>query len=251
MFKKVLSFGGMLLLAGAAALTTAGPGQARGPGGGHFGGSHFGGGHFGGAHFGGSHFGGHFGAGHFGDHRFGGFHRGFYHGGYLYYPFYGYPYSYGYYPYSYGYNPYPYGYYPDYSSDSGDSSWYPGLDEEYSPGSTAGFTSVSPLPGNSQEPSPSAQADTTAHVTARVPVGADVWINGLKTYSEGPVREFQSPPLTPGQQYTYEFQARWKDDDGREVTQSQQVAVTAGAHARVDFPIPDATGAQAPTTKGR
>jgi uncharacterized protein (TIGR03000 family) len=56
--------------------------------------------------------------------------------------------------------------------------------------------------------------------------------------AQQPVRAFQSAPLTPGQQYTYEFRARWKNDDGREVTQTQQVIVTAGAHVRVDFPVP-------------
>ena len=257
MFQRLLSFGGTLLLAGAAVLTTTDPGQARGPGGAHFGGARF---HGGGAHFGGP--------------RFHGFHRGFYHGGYHfrpyywhhrypfygyrnYYPYYGYypyyygfPYGYGYAPYFSGYYPYGYGYSSYDSPYADDSSWYPGLGGAYSPGNAGGFTSVSPLSGTSQGLAPSAQADT-AHVTVRVPAGADIWINGSNTDSAGPVREFQSPALTPGQQYTYEFRARWKNDDGREVTQTQQVALTAGAHARVDFPIPDGTGAQAPITKPR
>jgi uncharacterized protein (TIGR03000 family) len=255
MFRKVLSFGGMLLLAGAAVLMTAGPGQARGPVGGRFGGAHFGGAHF------------------------GGYPGGFYRGGYHYHPYYGYghhdypyygrypyyydyrrygygyfpysysyyPYGYGYFPYSYGYYPYAYGYSPYYGSYSDDSSWYPGLDEAYSPGYGGGFTSVSPLSGGSQGLSPSVPADTTARVTVRVPAGADIWINGSQTGSAGPVREFQSAPLTRGQQHTYEFRARWKDDDGREVTQTQQVDLTAGAHARLDFPVPGG----APVTKGR
>jgi uncharacterized protein (TIGR03000 family) len=244
----MLGFGATLLLAGAAVLTIAGPGQARGPGAVHF-------------------------AGHYG---------GFYHyyGGYQYHPYSGYrayyhayygygyhrpswdgyyPYYYGYYyPYGYAYAAYPYGYYPygyGYSryyvpyADGG--SWYPGFEGAYSPRvNAAGFTSVSPLSGGSEYPSTQGQPGVTAHVTARVPAGADVWINGSNTYSAGLVREFQSPPLTPGYQYTYEFRARWKNDDGREVTQTQQVAVSAGGYARVDFPIPDATGAAAPTTKG-
>ena len=237
MFQRVLSFGGMLLLAGAAVLTTAGPGQARGAVGFRFGGL-----------------------------RIGGFRGGFYPGGYRYWPYYGYrnyypyygyspysyPYGYGYPPYPYGYDPYDSGYAAYSSSSSDDSSWYPGLSEAYSPGVSAdGFTSVSPLSGGSQGLTPSGQPDTTAHVTVRVPAGADVWINGSKTYSAGPVREFQSPSLTRGQQYTYEFRARWKDDDGREVTQTQQVAVTAGGHARVEFPVPDGTRAKAPTTNAR
>jgi uncharacterized protein (TIGR03000 family) len=254
MFQRLLSFGGTLLLAGAVVLTTTDPGQARGPGGARFGGAHFGGA------------------------RFHGYYPGFYHGGYhyrpyswyhhspyygyrhYYYPYYGYypyyyaypyGYGYGYAPYSYGYYPYGYGYSPYDSAYADDSSWYPGLDEAYSPGYAGGLTSVSPLSGASQGPSSSAQADVPTHVTVRVPAGADIWINGSQTYSAGPVREFQSPPLTPGQQYTYEFRARWKDDDSREVTQTQQVAVTAGAHARVDFPVPSATTGQASSPNAR
>jgi uncharacterized protein (TIGR03000 family) len=178
---------------------------------------------------------------------------------YAYYPYYrNYRlYRYGYYPYyyshGYGYGPYPYGYYPygyapSYSSYADDVPWYPGLDEAYSPGVTAaGFTSVSPLSGGSPGLSASGQPDSTAHVTVRVPAGADVWVNGAYNYSAGPVREFQSPPLTPGYPHTYEFRARWKNDDGREVIQTQQVAATAGGYASVDFPIPDGTGARAPT----
>ena len=250
MFQRLLSFGGTLLLAGAVVLTTTDPGQARGPGGTRFGGAHFGGA------------------------RFYGYHRGFYPGGYLYrpyywyrhYPYYGYrhyypyygfyPYSYGY-PFGYGYAPYGYGYYaylggyyPERTSYTEASPWYPGEDRAYAPGVTAaGFTSVSPLAGGTQESGPSGQAGSVAHVTVKVPAGADVWVDGANTFSAGPVREFQSAPLTPGQQYTYEFRARWKNDDGREVTQTQQVTVTAGAHARVDFPVPSGTGAQDPVTE--
>jgi uncharacterized protein (TIGR03000 family) len=256
MFQKLLSFGGVLLLAGAAVLATTGPVQARGPGGGHFGGAHFGG------YRGG----------------FGGYRGGFYHGGYHYHPYYGYGYryhnpyygyrygygypyygyGYGFYPYGYGYYSYSYGYYPDsygydpyYSSSSDDSSWFPGSYNAYSPGlTTAGLTSVSPLSGGSQGLAPSGQPDTTAHVTVKVPAGADVWVDGSNTYSAGPVREFQSPPLTPGTQYSYQIRARWRED-GREVTQTQQVLVSSGAHASAEFPVPPGAAGRASVTKGR
>jgi uncharacterized protein (TIGR03000 family) len=233
------SFGVLALLAGAVVFTTASPGNARGPVVRGFGGAHFGGARFVGPHFVGARFGGPY----FGGARFGGYH---------YYPYYGYrSYGYGYYPYSSGYYPYGYGYSPYYSPYYDYSSSYPGLDAAYSPGYANGYISPSPLPGTSPGLAPSAPADVTAHFTVKVPAGANIWINGAQTNLLGTVREFQTDSLTPGDQYTYEIQARWKNDDGREVTQSQQVVVTAGAHVRVDFPIPSGTRAQAPMTKGR
>jgi uncharacterized protein (TIGR03000 family) len=83
-----------------------------------------------------------------------------------------------------------------------------------------------------------------------VPAGADVWVDGSNTYSAGPVRELQSPPLAPGTNYKYQIRARWKED-GREVTQTQQVSVSAGAHVRVKFPVPAGTAAQASATNER
>ena len=46
-----------------------------------------------------------------------------------------------------------------------------------------------------------------AHVTVRAPANATVWIGGWQTPNTGSVREFDSPPLTPGKQYTYEVRA--------------------------------------------
>jgi hypothetical protein len=184
MFQKVLSLSGILLLAGAAVLTTTSPAQAFGPRGAHFGGA-----------------------------RFGGYHGGFYHGGYPYRPYYGqyyypayaynpyyynnYPYRYGYSPYSYGYYPYYYGYSPYYGSYFDDGSSYPGLAGTYLPSYAEGFAAVSPLAGTSQGLSLGAQADATAHVTVKVPAGANIWINGSATESLGTVREFQSPRFCP------------------------------------------------------
>jgi uncharacterized protein (TIGR03000 family) len=89
-----------------------------------------------------------------------------------------------------------------------------------------------------------AQLDNTAHVTVTAPSGAEISFDGTKTTSTGAVREYQSPPLTPGGRYTYEIQARW-NDNGHEVTQTQRVRVTAGAHVNVSFPVPPKTTASA------
>jgi uncharacterized protein (TIGR03000 family) len=230
----MVSFGGMLLLAGAAVLMTTGAVQARG-------GGHGGGGHGGGFH----------GADHVGGYRggyIGGYHGGYYHGGYG--RGYGYRHYDGYRHYYRGYHPY-YGYYPYYSdypylyggdytlenayaddtpllSDSATyDSGYRGLSpqeyEAYAQAATA---------NNASAPSP---IDTLAHLTVRVPAEAQIWIDGTTTTSTGPVRQFESPPLTPGSRYSYDIKASW-NENGHEVTQTQHVEVTAGAHINVAFP---------------
>jgi uncharacterized protein (TIGR03000 family) len=232
----------MLLLAGAAVLTTADPVQARG-GGGHGGGGHGGGFHAGGYHGGGYHGGG-----------IGGYHGGYYHGGYGRSfgsrPYYSHRHYYrGHYPY-YGYYPY---YHNSYISGGGDSlenayaddlpllgdsvtydSGYKGLSaQEYQAYAQARADD------NASAPTP---VDTTAHVKATVPADAEIWFDGTKTTSTGAVRQFQSPPLTLGQRYNYEIRARWSEN-GHEVTQTQKVEVTAGSHINVTFPVrPNAAG---------
>jgi uncharacterized protein (TIGR03000 family) len=234
MFRKAFSFGGLLLLAGAAVLVTPGSGQAqhRG-GGGHFGGFHggFQHGFHGGFHHGfrGFHHGFH--------HRFhDGFHHRF-HGGRWWFPrnygYYGaWPY-YGYYPY-YGYsNYYPYTSSSDWSSPAYDSGYY---------GSYEDGTSSS----QDSDLSGTAQPATRAKITVSVPADAEIWFNGTRMTSTGSVREYQSPPLTPGSQYTYKVRARW-NENGHEVTQTQQVKVTAGAHVSVKFPVHPTSARTAPS----
>jgi uncharacterized protein (TIGR03000 family) len=78
-------------------------------------------------------------------------------------------------------------------------------------------------------------ADTTAQIDLRVPEGAEVWIAGTKTGQTGPQRRFVSPPLTPGKTYTYEVRVTWKDG-AREVNQSRELPVDAGARVSATFP---------------
>jgi uncharacterized protein (TIGR03000 family) len=81
------------------------------------------------------------------------------------------------------------------------------------------------------------QADNVAHMTVHVPVDAQVWFGATKTTSTGRVRQYESPPLTPGSHFTYEIRARWTQN-GQQMTQTQQVPVTAGGHVNVTFPFP-------------
>jgi uncharacterized protein (TIGR03000 family) len=241
MFRKMFSFAGALLLAGAAVFLIPGVSQAQRGGGGHGGGGggHFGGGggHFGGggARFGGggAHFGGggaRFGGGGArlggGIGRFSGAHYGR-----SYYGYGRHRYYYG------GYYPYYGGYYPsDYNSlSSPDDSGYTGSYEGTLPDYVGDALEPAPLAGQTSSTS-TAEPDTVAHLTVKAPADAQVWFNGQPTATTGAVRQFNSPPLAAGK-YIYDVRARWTKK-GKEVTETKEVKVTPGSSVEVDFPAP-------------
>jgi uncharacterized protein (TIGR03000 family) len=106
-------------------------------------------------------------------------------------------------------------------------------------GSTAASTYGNPLDStylNTSTAAPTAApAASPAHLTVRIPADAEVRIDGEPTTSTGSVREYRSPPLQPGSVCTYEVQARWQEN-GRTVTQTHRVDVSAGSHATTIFP---------------
>jgi len=180
------------------------------------------------------HGGGHFGGGHFGGAHFGGYHGGFYHSGY--HPHYSGSYILPpYYDGSGSYSDYTY---PDtgaglnlnYASD------FYNLYGSGTPSYSAGYQSWYPPVTSPTQP------DLMAHVTVEVPTDARVWFDGKATTSTGVSREYDSPPLTPGHRYSYAIKASWKEH-GQEVTQTQQVDVTAGAQITVRFPAPPKSAA--------
>jgi uncharacterized protein (TIGR03000 family) len=89
--------------------------------------------------------------------------------------------------------------------------------------------------------------DLTAHVAVTVPADAEVWFGQGKTRQGGVVRQFVSPELAPGREYTYEIKARWVEG-GHEVVQTRQLVVSAGAWKAVDFtrPAPELVGPPVP-----
>ena len=89
-------------------------------------------------------------------------------------------------------------------------------------------------------PAGTAASSNTALVTVYVPrAGAEVWFGDSATQQTGTVRQFQSPPLTPGRDYTYRITARWTGPDGRPVVQARDVTVRAGSQVTVDFTRPN------------
>jgi uncharacterized protein (TIGR03000 family) len=240
MFRTAHTFGGILILAAAVVLVTPSFGQAQRGGGGRGGG---------GAHFSG---GGHVGPTHVGATHVGGYNGGIYHSGIRNYGGYrssgsyvrsGYGYRRPYVGYNAGYYPY-YGLYGSYPSSGYDSDNYGSIYTGSGTTDTPSYADVtSYYLGGANPPSSGAPAN----LTVKVPADALVWFDGVQMTSTGPVRTYESPPLAQGQ-YSYEVRARW-NENGHEVTQTQQVGVTPGAHVEVDFPAPQGTANKAQPTQ--
>jgi uncharacterized protein (TIGR03000 family) len=74
---------------------------------------------------------------------------------------------------------------------------------------------------------PPAGAPEVAVLIAHLPEHAVLVVDGRRTRSEGRTRYLQSPPLTPGEGYSYTVGVTWIED-GRWVSQTRKVPVRAG-----------------------
>jgi uncharacterized protein (TIGR03000 family) len=158
-------------------------------------------------------------------------HDGFRHHSFFFfgYPFYN-PWFWGYgYPYPYFYGSFP--------------SWYYWSDYAYDRGPVYIYnTDDGSLTTQQDPPPPPADLpkldDNAVLIGVRVPENAEIWFDGEKTSQKGTLREFVTPPLDPGQKYTYEIKARW-DENGREVTRLRKQEVYAGDRLLVNMLAPE------------
>jgi uncharacterized protein (TIGR03000 family) len=161
---------------------------------------------------------------------------GYYGGGYYDSPYYDYPY------YSYPYS-YP-GYYDSYSYSS----------PAYQPGYSSAIPYVAGGAGaaatTNRALTTAAQPGPRTTVTVVVPETAKLWFNNVPLKTEGAVREFFTPPLSSGRSYSYEVRASWQQD-GKEVSQTQTVAISPGTSVRVSFPTAAAVGTETTPTQGQ
>jgi uncharacterized protein (TIGR03000 family) len=97
-----------------------------------------------------------------------------------------------------------------------------------------GFGPPPALP-TAYEPPP---LDNAVHLRVRVEPGADLWFDGVRTQQTGVVREFASPALVPGQNYTYQVRARWTQD-GYVVDRVRTIRVRANQRTEVDMTQPE------------
>jgi uncharacterized protein (TIGR03000 family) len=77
-----------------------------------------------------------------------------------------------------------------------------------------------------------------AILTVQVPQGTQIFVNGVRTTSQGTVRRYVSRDLTPGYQYTYEVRAE-SHQAGRPTTQTKTVHLRAGQSAELVFDATD------------
>jgi uncharacterized protein (TIGR03000 family) len=66
-----------------------------------------------------------------------------------------------------------------------------------------------------------------AVLMVHLPEDAQVWFNNQPTKSQGKVRYFESPPLTPGKRYLYYMRVVWHEN-GKWVHKIERVPVQAG-----------------------
>lgn len=136
---------------------------------------------------------------------------------------------------------FPGGYYPGYFANY-NSPYQPG---PY-PSAAAGYTAPVPYVRETQAPvylnrTPASVALPTTGadaggvtVAVHVPADAEVWFDGDSTKQGGEWREFASPPLTPGKDYSYDVRARWTVG-GQAVEQTRTVVVRANDKVEVSF----------------
>jgi uncharacterized protein (TIGR03000 family) len=142
--------------------------------------------------------------------------------------------------YGWGY-PWPYYY-------GGFPSWYYWNDYASSapPGPAYVYTQDGTITQTDQPPPPPSDApkldDNAVLIGVRVPEGATIWFDGEKTTQTGTFREFMSPPLEPGQKYSYEIKAIWTEN-GQEMSRLRRIDVFAGDRMMVNFLSPSSTPA--------
>jgi len=159
----------------------------------------------------------------------------------------------------YGLGGYGYPYSSYYGSTSVYAPSYAGYSSYYPPVDTTGYVApadyglaTSPdyaAPADYGQTAPSGYAapaeDNEAHITIVVPPDATVWFDGDQTTQTGPAREFVSPPLAPGQTYTYHVRARWTEN-GRPVEQERDIHVRANQQTIENFVATAGTANRAP-----
>jgi len=102
-----------------------------------------------------------------------------------------------------------------------------------------GPLTVDPVPNLDVVPddTPVVTTPTPARIIVQSPPEAELWFDGAATKQTGSDRTFLTPPLNPGQSYTYVVRARW-NENGKTVEQFQMATVLPGGQARVQFPHP-------------
>ena len=85
-------------------------------------------------------------------------------------------------------------------------------------------------------PAETSPVNNRVTLTLTVPPDAKILIEGSPAGPGGTRRQFVSPPIKPGHDYTYDIQVSWLQE-GREVTQKRHITVHAGDLINLTFPV--------------
>jgi uncharacterized protein (TIGR03000 family) len=76
--------------------------------------------------------------------------------------------------------------------------------------------------------------DRTVRINVNGPANAEIWFDDARTIQKGAYRQFISPPLAPGQDYSYDIKAKWREN-GEDVTRTRRIVVHAGDVVNLTF----------------
>jgi uncharacterized protein (TIGR03000 family) len=74
-----------------------------------------------------------------------------------------------------------------------------------------------------------------ANLLVRLPTDARLSVDGTPTKQTGAERRFVSPPLEPGQKYSYTLTASWEPNNYTKITRTRKAIVQAGQQTEVDL----------------
>jgi uncharacterized protein (TIGR03000 family) len=85
------------------------------------------------------------------------------------------------------------------------------------------------------------EVDQRVQIHLQVPASARVWFDDEKTVQTGSSREFISPPLSTGTEYSYAIRAEWTDN-GQKVESARRIRIHAGDRVSLDMTKPTLAG---------
>ena len=77
-------------------------------------------------------------------------------------------------------------------------------------------------------------AEKSARIVVKLPPGATLTVDGRRQERPEEVRQFETPPIAPGEAFTYTLRVDWPAG-GKVTTQAEKVTVRAGDSREVDF----------------
>jgi uncharacterized protein (TIGR03000 family) len=85
------------------------------------------------------------------------------------------------------------------------------------------------------------EVDHRVQIHLEVPASARVWFDDEKTAQTGSSRDFITPPLSTGTEYSYAIRAEWTEN-GHKVESARRIRIHAGDRVSLDMSKPTLAG---------